>query len=87
MTLLDSGMGRVAAKACGSRTVVTIQLNTHFLSSVLAGELVETEASVVRMGTSLIFMEGKLRVGCRLVATADGIWKIRSSVESRDCAI
>lgn len=75
LSFLDTVMGRAARMASGDRTVVTVQLNTHFLSSVMPGDFVEGEARVVRAGRSLLFMQGTLRVGSRLIAAADGIWK------------
>ena len=75
-TLLDNVMGRVATKAVGGKPVATIQLNTYFLSSVAPGDSIECEARVVRAGASIVFMQGTLRVGSRIVATGDGVWKI-----------
>jgi uncharacterized protein (TIGR00369 family) len=75
-TLLDNAMGRVASKAVGDKLVVTIQLNTYFISKASPGELIECEAQVVRAGGSIVFMQGTLRIASRIVATADGVWKI-----------
>jgi hypothetical protein len=32
---------------------------------------------VVRLTRAIVFMQGKLAVGTRIIATATGIWKIR----------
>ena len=40
------------------------------------GEFAEIEVEIVRATRSLVFLRGVMRVGDRVVATADGVWKI-----------
>ncbi|WP_375457810.1 PaaI family thioesterase [uncultured Enterovirga sp.] len=77
MTFADQALGLAAWAANGDRPQVTIQLDTHFISSVQAGEFVEARCRVVRKTNALLFMQGDLAVGDRLVATAMGVWKMR----------
>lgn len=75
-TLADNILGRTAFDSVRPQVAVTIQLNLHYVSGVKLGEFVEGRARMVRATRSIIFMEGELRVGERVVARADGIWKI-----------
>jgi acyl-coenzyme A thioesterase PaaI-like protein len=43
---------------------------------VRLGEFVEVRSEVVRATRSVVFLEAKMLVGDRVVATASGIWKI-----------
>ena len=54
----------------------TIELSVRFIDAVQVGEFVECMPEVMRKTRSVIFVRGTLMVGSRLVATADGIWKI-----------
>jgi acyl-coenzyme A thioesterase PaaI-like protein len=57
----------------------TIELSLRFIDAVRIGEFVVCVPEVVRKTRSLIFVRGTLLVGSRVVATADGIWKILGS--------
>ena len=48
----------------------------RFIDAVQIGEFVESTQQVVRKTRSVIFVRGTLMVGPRVIATADGIWKI-----------
>ena len=52
-----------------------MQLDVHFVDAVKIGEFVEARCQVVRRTRSLVFMNGELVVGDRIVATAKGVWK------------
>ncbi|WP_051317954.1 PaaI family thioesterase [Cohnella thermotolerans] len=58
-TLLDSAMGVLAAAARPDDTVVTTNLNMHFLSQVKDGE-VKVEAELVHSSRKLITMQGRI---------------------------
>jgi uncharacterized protein (TIGR00369 family) len=79
MTLLDNSLGMTVWRAVAPRRCVTMQLNTHFLSAALPGEFLEARGKVVRLANSVVFVRGTVTVGERMVATADGIWKILSA--------
>lgn len=72
----DQALGMAAWRANGGRRQVTIQLDTHFVDGVRAGEFVEARCRVVRQTGSLMFMSATMTVGSRIVATASGLWKI-----------
>jgi acyl-coenzyme A thioesterase PaaI-like protein len=75
MTFADRSMGMTCWYANGRQPQATIQLDMHFVDAVQIGEFVEINCKVVRRTRSVIFMEGELVVGTRVVATAKGVWK------------
>jgi uncharacterized protein (TIGR00369 family) len=76
MAFADQALGLTASQANRGRRQVTIQLDTHFLATVNAGEFVIAYCEVVRLTRSLIFMTCELKVTNRVVATASGVWKV-----------
>ena len=76
-TFADQAMGMTAQRATGGKPHATIELNIQFVGAVRSGEFVEAHCEVVRLTRAIIFMQSKLAVGTRIVATATGIWKIR----------
>jgi len=74
ITFLDSCMGWEAMRRTGCDSV-TIQLDTHFLKSVSAGQMVICHATAVRVTRSVVFMQGNLTVGGDTVVSGRGIWK------------
>lgn len=76
MSFADLAMGMTAWRATGSKPHATIELNIQFVGTVRPGEFVEAQCEVVRAARSLVFMQAKIFVGTRIVATANGIWKI-----------
>jgi uncharacterized protein (TIGR00369 family) len=75
MSFADRALGMTARHAAG-KPQVTIQLDVHFVDAVQIGEFVEAQVEIVRQTRSLIFVKAELLVGARVVATANGIWKI-----------
>ena len=57
----------------------TIELSVRFIDAVQVGEFVASVSEVVRKTRSIIFVRGTLTVGSRIVATADGVWKVLAS--------
>jgi uncharacterized protein (TIGR00369 family) len=76
-TLADQAMGMTAQRATGGKPHATIELNIQFVGAVRLNEFVEAHCEVVRVTRAIIFMQSKLVVGARIVATVTGIWKIR----------
>jgi uncharacterized protein (TIGR00369 family) len=76
-TFADQAMGMTAQRATGGKPHATIELNIQFVGAVRFGEFVEAHCEVVRLTRAIVFMQSKLAVGTRIVATATGIWKIR----------
>lgn len=75
VTFLDQILGITCWEAAKRDPVVTIQLNTHFVSAARAGEFIEARAEAVRATRSVVFVRGQLSLGERIIATADGVWK------------
>ena len=75
MTLLDSALGHASAGAHGGQQA-TIGLNVQFLAPVRVGDFITVECEVVKATRTLMFMQGTLRAGDNICATAQGTWKI-----------
>ena len=75
MTFADRSLGQTCWHANDQRPQATVHLDVHFVDGVQVGEFVEMHATIVRRTRSLIFMSGELKVGDRVVATANGVWK------------
>jgi len=77
MTLLDSGMGSAVHRSLGGkRRIVTIALDVKFVAASQLGDTLVGSARIIRTTRTLVFARGELRVNDKVVATADGIWKI-----------
>ena len=72
----DRTLALAGRRANDGRPQATIELSLRFIDAVRIGEFVVCAPEVVRKTRSLIFVRGRLLVGSRVVATADGIWKI-----------
>tara|TARA_B100000989_G_scaffold52403_1_gene34956 strand:+ start:2072 stop:2455 length:384 start_codon:yes stop_codon:yes gene_type:complete len=75
MSMLDSGMG-TAAHQLIEGSAVTISLNTNFIGGSKAGDKIIGFAKIKKKTRSLIFMYGQLKCEDKLLASAEGIWKI-----------
>jgi uncharacterized protein (TIGR00369 family) len=75
MTFADRAMSRTCWYANGQQAQATVQLDVHFIDAVRIGEFVEAYCNVVRKTRALVFMSAELKVGDRVVATANGMWK------------
>jgi acyl-coenzyme A thioesterase PaaI-like protein len=72
----DRTLALAARRINDSRLQATIELSIRFVDAVQIGEFVESVPEVVRKTRAVIFMRGTMMVGSRIVATADGIWRI-----------
>lgn len=75
LTLMDHALSTVAWEACLRAPCVTLQLDSHFVGAVLAGQFVEARAAVAQRTGSLVFLRGELRAGDSLVLTAQALMK------------
>ena len=75
MSVLDSGMGTSAHQFIGG-VAVTISLNTNFIGRSKPGDKILGYAKMKKQTSSLLFMYGELKCDDRLLATAEGIWKV-----------
>ena len=76
MSFADQAMGMTGRRLTGDKPHATIEINMQFIAGVNIGDFVEAHCAVVRETRSVLFIEGKLKVGNRIVASASGIWKI-----------
>jgi uncharacterized protein (TIGR00369 family) len=74
-TLLDSALGLASADAHAGQQA-TIGLNVQFIAPVRVGDFITVECEVVKATRTLMFMQGTLRAGENICATAQGTWKI-----------
>ena len=75
MSMLDSGMGTAAHQVIEG-SAVTISLNKNIISGSKAGDKIIGLAKIKKKTRSLIFMYGQLKCEDKLLASAEGIWKI-----------
>jgi uncharacterized protein (TIGR00369 family) len=76
MSVADQAMAMTARAATGGKPHATIELNIQFIDAVWLGEFVEVRPEVARATRSIVFMQARMLVGARLVATTNGIWKV-----------
>ncbi|WP_291089334.1 PaaI family thioesterase [Hydrogenophaga sp.] len=75
-TLIDHVVSTVAWEACGRTPCVTVQLDTHFLAEVRAGDFALARASITARTGSLVFVDGLVQVEGQAVLTARGVMKM-----------
>lgn len=76
MSFADRALGETAMRAADGANCVTIQLEMKFIDSGRIGDWITCHPQVVKRTGSLVFMRCDVRDGDRLVASADGVWKI-----------
>ena len=77
MSLMDSGMGTAAHRVLPENSkAATISFDVKFISASKTDDLLLGTAKVLRKTRSLVFMQGEIRCGEQLIATAEGIWKV-----------
>ena len=77
-TFADSVLGRTVVNAVKPRPSATVQLDMHYVAPVRLGDFVEGRGEIIRVTASLVFIAGRFSVGAGVVATANGVWKIRN---------
>lgn len=75
-TAFDVALGNASWDAAGQKPCATVQLNIHYVGALKLHEFAEVAVEVVRATRSLVFLRGVMSVGERVIATADGVWKI-----------
>jgi uncharacterized protein (TIGR00369 family) len=75
MTMADQVLGLTVQEAIGGGPTATISLNCDFVSSAEPGDLIEGAAEVTRITRSIVFVQGRLACGDRLILSAAGLWK------------
>lgn len=79
MTFADIGLGWAVSTMIGHSMCVTVSLQTQFISVARVGDFITCEAEVIRATKQLIFVRGFIMTGDRIVASAEGIWKVMDS--------
>ena len=76
MTFADRTCGMTARYVSGKPTLATVQLDTHFVEAGKIGEVLISRPRVVRSTRSLIFLTTEVTVDKRVIAMANGVFKI-----------
>src|SRR5262249_35410384 len=76
MTVADRTCGMTARYVSGKPTLATVQLDTHFVEAGKIGEVLISRPRVVRSTRSLIFITTEVTVDKRVLAMANGVFKI-----------
>ena len=76
MTFADRTCGITARYVSGRPTLATVQLDTHFVEAGKIGEVLISRPRVVRSTRSLIFITTEVTVEKRVLAMANGVFKI-----------
>ncbi len=79
MTFADRTCGITARHVSGKPTLATVQLDTHFVETGKIGEVLISKPRVVRSTRSLIFVSTEVTVDKRVLAMANGVFKILKS--------
>jgi acyl-coenzyme A thioesterase PaaI-like protein len=76
MTFADRTCGMTARYVSGKPMLATVQLDTHFVEAGKIGEVLISKPRVVRATRSLIFIGTEVTVDKRVIAMANGVFKI-----------
>jgi acyl-coenzyme A thioesterase PaaI-like protein len=76
VSFLDHALGAICFTAAGRRPCSTISLDCSFVSPGRPGDWIECTGEVGRATKDLVFVDGRLLVGDRVVIQAKGIWKV-----------
>jgi acyl-coenzyme A thioesterase PaaI-like protein len=76
MTFADICLGYRVVLALGGRYCATAQLQLQFVSVAEIGEFVSCRPELIRRSSQLVFMRGLICADEKVVASADGIWKV-----------
>ena len=75
-TAFDVSLGNACWDAAGQRPSATVQLQIQYIGALQLGEFAIVRTEIMRATKSLVFARGIMTVEDRMVATADGVWKI-----------
>lgn len=78
MTFSDVGLGFGVVDELGGPCCATAQIQLQFVSSARVGDLLICKPELIRRSKELVFMRGLICVEDKVVASADGIWKVIS---------
>lgn len=80
-TAFDVALGNASWHAASQKPCATVQLNVHFIGAVKLGDFAFVRVEVTKATRTMVFLRGVMVVtgqdgSDRVVATADGVWKI-----------
>lgn len=75
-TAFDVALGNAAWTAAGGERCATVQLTIQYVRALKLHEFAEVSVEVIRATRSLVFLRGMMVAGGRMIAMADGVWKI-----------
>ena len=76
MTFADRTCGMTARLVTGKPRMATAQLDVHFMEAGRIGEMLVSRPRVVRSTRSLVFVSTEVTVDRRVIAMANGVFKI-----------
>jgi len=76
MTFADIALGVGVVKALGGTNCATAQLQLQFIAAGRTGQLITCRPEIIRQTSQLVFARGLLLADDKVVASADGIWKV-----------
>ncbi len=76
-TAFDVGLGNASWEAASRKPCATVQLSVQYVGALQLGEFASIRAEIIKTTRSLVFIRGIMTAGDgRIVATAEGVWKI-----------
>jgi uncharacterized protein (TIGR00369 family) len=75
MTMIDLALV-ITAKSAPGEQLVTVSLNSEFLSSARAGDLIEARGELLRRTRSLAFVRGQISCGDQTLLVASAVLKL-----------
>ena len=75
-TAFDVALGNACWSAAQERPCATVQLTIQYVGALELGAFAVIRSEIVRVTSSLVFARGVMAVDDRVIATADGVWKI-----------
>lgn len=69
-------LARRAAKRRGMK-VATISLSSNFVGAAERGEFLEGKAEIIREGRSMIFLQGRIYAGSRIILSGDAVFAVQ----------
>ena len=75
-TAFDVALGNAAWAAARGERCATVQLTIQYVGALKLHEFAEVSVEVIRATRSLVFLRGVMVADGRMIATADGVWKI-----------
>jgi acyl-coenzyme A thioesterase PaaI-like protein len=76
MTFADIALGIGVVDGANTRNCVTLQVQMQFTATAPIGSFLTCAPELVRRTSQIVFMRGLITAGERIIASADGMWKL-----------